>query len=122
MVYTFGTSKPDNIETTIVEIGLELKSGFIMQLKANVPRITGIIQRTPIKNKLREELSRYELADSVPIATENTHIDLLIGNDYYAEIVSLQKVCVGDGLYLLQSKLGWILSGRKDESHNRTMG
>ena len=36
VVYTFGTSKPDNIETPVVEIGLRLNSGFIMRMKANV--------------------------------------------------------------------------------------
>ena len=46
VVYTFGTNKPENIETPVVELGLRLNSGFTMHLKANVvPVITGKIQR-----------------------------------------------------------------------------
>ena len=51
VAYTFGTSKPDNIETPVVEIGLRLNSGFIMRMKANVvPIITGRIQRARVKH------------------------------------------------------------------------
>ena len=43
---------------------------------------------------------------------ERYRIDLLVGNDYYADIVSMKGITICDGLYLLGSKFGWILSGR----------
>ena len=87
-----------------------------MRMKANVvPNITGRIQGARVKPRIREELSKYRLADTIPTSTETTYIDLLIGNDY-ADIVSLQRVNIYDGLYLLQSKFVWILSGRMKES------
>lgn len=44
---TFGTSKPRNIETSIVQLELQLKSGFVLKIKINVvPVITGNIERT----------------------------------------------------------------------------
>ena len=45
-------------------------------------------------------------------AVKNVIIDLLIGNDYYADIVSMRRITLKDGLYLLVSKLGWIFSCR----------
>lgn len=44
--------------------------------------------------------------------TQNRLLMILIGNDYYLDIVHSQKMKVSEGLYLLNSKLGWILSGR----------
>ena len=39
-------------------------------------------------------------------------MDLLAGNDYYTDIVSMKRTPICNGLYLLGSKFGWILSGR----------
>ena len=44
----------------------------------------------------------------------------MIGNDHYGEILMSGKLEIDKGLYLLGSKLGWILSGRtntKQESN-----
>ena len=48
---------------------------------------------------------------------------MLVGNDYYQDIILPQKIEVQPGLYLLSSKLGWIVTGRTsepDESENGT--
>ena len=113
MVYTFGSSKPENIETDVVEFGLYLRCGFTMHLRANVINtITGKIQRFCVKDDVREKSKCYELFDTLPSVAESTYVDLLVGNDYYADIVLLQSVVINNGLYLLQSKVGWVLSGR----------
>ena len=113
-IYTFGTTKPRSIETPVVEVNMLLKSGFTMKIKANVvPNITGTIERKPIDSKLiKEKLKSYELADTLPLKNQSCNIDLLIGNDYFADIVSMKRISLSNGLYLLGSKFGWILSGR----------
>ena len=68
-----------------------------------------------MKPEVREKLKDYILADTVPSIVESTFIDLLVGNDYYADILSNQRRTLTDGLYLLQSKLAWIPSGRTNE-------
>ena len=119
-VSTFGTSKTRNIETTIVELGIQLKSGFVMKIKANVvPVVTGSIERTPIQsNVLRTKLKTFELADNLPKSPETTNFHLLIGNDYYNDIVSTKRIEVTNTLYLLGSKFGWILTGRVPSSED----
>ena len=97
-----------------------MKGGDDMEISANiVPNITGTIQRKPVRiEKINDFVSLTEnlnLADTVPTVTELGTIDLLIGNDYYLDIITRHKIEVQKGLYLLSSKLGWILSGRTHE-------
>ena len=75
--------------------------------------VTGSFGRKPINNKpVKKELQEYELADILPSSCEKCDTDLLIGNDYYADIVSMKSITLKVGFYLLGSKLGWILSGQ----------
>ena len=120
-IYTFGTTKPKEIETPIVELGIQLKSGFVMNIKANVvPDVTGEIERRPIKSTdIKKKLLTYQLADNLPASIESNKIHLLIGNDYYTDIVSLKRIEITDTLHLISSKVGWILTGRL-KSENST--
>ena len=52
------------------------------------------------------------MADSIPSEKEISTIKLLIGSDYYLELITAEKMELEPGLYLFGSKLGWILSGR----------
>ena len=47
-------------------------------------------------------------------------MELLIGNDYYCDLVSSEREKAGPGLYLLGSHLGWILSGRMPTDEKKT--
>ena len=113
-IYTFRTTKPKCIKTPVAEVTMILKSGFTMKINANaVPNITGTIERTPFRSATNKQtLKQYELADTIPVKKESCNIDLLIGNDYYVDIVSTKRIMLSDGLYLFGSKFGWILSGR----------
>ena len=57
-------------------------------------------------------MKQYELVDTITANKESCNIDLLVGNDYFADIVSTKKIMLSDGLYLFGSKFGRILSGR----------
>ena len=50
------------------------------------------------------------MAHSLPEGTFN--IDVLFGNDYYDEIMKTEKINIDNGLYLVNSTLGWMFSGR----------
>ena len=52
------------------------------------------------------------MVDTLPSSCQKCDIDLLIGNDYYADIESMKSTTLKDGLCLLGSKLGWILSAQ----------
>ena len=66
-VFTFGSTKPKEFKTPVVEFGLELKNGEMLEIRANVvPKITGMIQRVPINSEQLEPLIKeHQLADSL---------------------------------------------------------
>ena len=89
-----------------------------------MPQIAESIQRRPVNPKTLDNWdylwNEFSLADDLPIERETSSVELLIGNDYYLDVILPQKVEVQPGLYMLGSKLGWILSGRTSELVERT--
>ena len=107
-------TKPRCIETPVVEVTMILKSGFTMKIKANFgPNITGTIERKPFRSEtIKQTLKQYELVDRILIKKESCNIVLQVGNYYYADIVSTNRIMLSEGLYLVGSKFGRMLSGR----------
>ena len=89
-----------------------------------VPQIAGSIQRLPVNLKSFRNWAylwgEFPLVDDLHKETESSSVELLIGNDYYLDTILPQKIEVQAGLYMLGSKLGWILSGRTSEITNDT--
>jgi len=56
-------------------------------------------------------ISANRLADSVPANLEPSNVDLLIGSDYFWSIVGTEKITLPSGLFLVSSKIGYILTG-----------
>ena len=87
-----------------------------MTLYANVlKQITGSIQRSPLAQKDLEFLKTIpaeRMADCLPNTLENTTIDLLIGSDYFWDIIESDKVTLPSGMFLLPSKFGYIVTGK----------
>ena len=107
-VFIFGSTKPKEFKTLIVKFGLELKNREMIEIRANlVSKITGMIQRMLINSELLGPLIKdYQLAASLPKELEVSTVELLIGNDYYCDLVSSERQKVGPGLYFF-----WISSG-----------
>ena len=115
-VVTFGTNKPKTINCKLSNVRVCLKDKTFMTMKVTVvPHITGKINRVPMKAKdiefLHKEFSHGLLADTVLCHPESTAIDMLVGSDYYFDLLEPCKMDLGGGLYLFNSKLGWILGG-----------
>ncbi|MEW8545651.1 MAG: hypothetical protein AB2693_19185, partial [Candidatus Thiodiazotropha sp.] len=94
--------------------------GSTLTISANVvPQIAESIKRRPIHLASLDNWeylwTKFALADDLPSETETASVDLLIGNDYYLDLILPQKIEIHSGLYLLGSILGWILSGRTSE-------
>ena len=113
-VFTFGASKPEKIATPIIIVFLKPKKGNTVSIKASVvPEISGNIQRTPIKIDNQFKIIRkYELADTLPKHTESSSIGILIGNNYYNDIMSTERIKILEGLYIIKPKFGWMINGR----------
>jgi len=104
------------VKTKSAHLALQLKDGSLMNITVHlVPQITGTLHRASIDEKI--EVDKNLLADSLPDDGMYT-LQLLIGNDYYWELfpAHAEKREVTPGLYLIDSKLGFLLSGRTDVS------
>lgn len=128
---TFGSKETKVIKTYSTTVTLRLNNGQYMDVSASiVPVISGNIQRKRFDigsmENLEHILNSVDLADTIPTENEYSSIELLIGNDFYLDIILPQKIEVQPGLYLLSSKLGWLLTGRTslsmdDESTDTNM-
>jgi len=124
-VVTFGTDRPKTVECKLSNVQLCLKDKTFMTMKVTVvPNITGKISRVPMKPKdiefLKNEFNPDLLADTIPCHFEPTLVDMLIGSDYYFDLLEPHKMDLGGGLYLFNSRLGWVLGGRiNDTTVNR---
>ena len=79
-----------------------------------VPQIAGSIQRRPVNLKSIKNWgylwTEISLAGDFPNVRETSSVDLLIGNNYYLDIILPQKIEMQKGLYMLGLKLGWMLA------------
>ena len=113
------------IKSPSTKVNITLRNGHSLQIHANVvPSITGDVYRGPIHAASLQKgdrfLNQFDLADTLPCQRESSTIDILVGNDYYLDLILSKKVEVQPGLYLLESKLGWLLSGRTSENTVKT--
>ena len=117
---TFGSDKPKTVKTVQTKWSIRLNNGQYLDISANiVPVISGSVQRKALRfydsQNIDNLVKSLDMADTIPTKTESSEIELLIGNDYYLDIILSQKIEVQPGLYLLASKLGRILTGRTHE-------
>ena len=97
MLVTFGSEKPKRAETRNTKLDIVLKDGRIMKINANVvPQIAESIQRRPVNLKSLDNWkclwNEFSLADDLPSKGEISSIDLLIGNDYYLDMILPKKL------------------------------
>jgi len=115
-ISTFGAVKARDIDAHVVSFKMKAKDGSFMLLSANVlKQITGIIHRSPLLQKDLEFLKlipQDQLADTIPNAAETTIVDILIGADFFWNVMGNDKVVLPSGMFMLQSKLGYIVTGR----------
>ena len=117
---TFGSDKPRIVKTVQTKLSIRLNNDQYLDISANiVPVISGFVQRKALRfydsQNIDHLVKSLDMADTIPTETESSEIELLIGNDYYLDISLSQKIEIQPGLYLLASKLGWILTGRTNE-------
>lgn len=120
---TFRCDTPKTVKTTQTRLWIKLNIGQQLDISANiVPFISCSVQRKELKlcssQNLKYLIKSLDMADTIPSETESSTVELLVGSNYYLDIILPQKIEVQPGLYLLVSKLGWILTGRTSESES----
>ncbi|XP_065883107.1 uncharacterized protein [Dysidea avara] len=67
---------------------------------------------TAIRFRVLLSISPEKMADTVPKDVEPVNVDLLIGSDYFWTILGTEKLTLPSGLFLISSKIGYILTGK----------
>ena len=107
--------RPGTIISPIVELDICLRNRKTLRIRANVlSPVVCKVPRSPLDlhkwGKFLPPL--HELADVLPAQKDFCPIDLLIGGDYLEQILLAGRYPISSsGLYLRNSKLGYIISG-----------
>jgi hypothetical protein len=114
VVNRFASGSSLTIETKSTNLELQMRNGQTMRIPVTVvDTITGNIHRTPVNLPEVHRITKtLVMADAVPTQAHSQPLEMLIGNDYWADLVTGERIPVIPGLYLLSSHFGWILSGR----------
>ena len=117
---TFGSNEPSSLSTNKTNFIINQSDGSKKEINARICKtITGNVIRNRIDTKQFDHIWKgLKLADDPPTETRQYKIDILIGNDYYDEIMKTDKIEVQKGLYLINSSLGWMFSGRVSDGLN----
>ena len=125
-VSTFAANHSKELDTYIVKFDVILKDGSSVKLEANVlKQLTRPIHRRPLQSsdiQFLKALSPECLADSIPETSETANIDILIGADYFWQFINGHKIVLPSGMFLIPSKLGYLLTGKYPEladDHNK---
>ncbi|XP_045503995.1 uncharacterized protein LOC123700724 [Colias croceus] len=87
------------------EVNIEVRAYILKTISTSLPS-------THIKTNC-SELQMLPLAD--PTYHTPGRIDMLLGADVYCKIIEEGLVKLSDGLVVQKTRLGWIISGRRDE-------
>ena len=112
-VAPFANENPREQTYPIVSLNVILANGEAKKIDCHVvPIISVPLHRAELKMENYSILKEVKLADPVPHVKETFTLDLLIGQNYYEQLVcESQQIALGDNLKLTKSKFGWILSG-----------
>ena len=124
---TFGSNDIQHMEAATTKLAIHLLNGERQVITATiVPTITGPVTRTRLPSSLvHETLQHLPLADNYTGDARSSTIQVLLGNDFYHDLVLPDRRQIAPSLYLLDTRLGWIVSGRlstsKDSSINNDL-
>ena len=119
-IATFGSNKGCVKVCPIVGVGMCLNGYPTMVLKLYVmPTICEPLVEQPIAACIKQypHLAGLNLADSAHVGSDMP-VDMLIGADYYWQLVTGSISRGSDGPIAVHTKLGWVLSGPTSHAEN----
>ena len=110
---SFGCTDRKQQTLEYTEVTVQLADGSKKTLSVNVvPTITSPILKLPVDTRAHPELRNFHLAEPLCDTEERVTIDILVGGDFYHDLVLPERVTFSDGLILLNSKFGYICAGK----------
>ena len=114
-IATFGSERGEPKVCPVVTVGMDVKDHpHLYPVLCVVPTICEPLVGQPIAECIKgnKQLASLELAD----LSESNSVDILIGSDYYWQVVT-REICKGEGGPTgIPTRLGWVLSGPIESS------
>ena len=111
-VCTFGTKETKDFRSKLVKLDVMTLKNRPMRIKVNtIPCITHDMARNRLPFADAADYHSLQLADDYFSEQGEYSIQLLIGNDYYFKFVLSERRPMKDGLFLVSTRLGWMLTG-----------
>ena len=115
---TFGDERYTKQQCDVVQLRLQGSQGEIEISALCFPKICSAVSaKVNIDNY--EHLQGLQLADTSIAETSQQNIDVLIGSDYYFDVVSGDVIRDNNGTVAMTSLFGWILSGLTSVEESR---
>ena len=110
----FGSESCNRRKCDVVRLNLQGRDDVIEVMALSFPRICSPLPRH-VELHQCSNLQELDLADRPPLdkASESSDctVDVLIGSDYYWDVVEGEIVRGAEGIVAVRSKFGWLLSG-----------
>ncbi len=115
-IKTFGNASPKIYDSRLVHFDLLLNDGNSLPIEANVQdELTRNLHLEALSTEdveFLQNLPANYVASDIPFTAKDFMPDILIGNDYFWDIVQMSRKTLPSGLHLISSKLGLLLGGR----------
>ena len=110
----FGSESCSRRKCDVVRLNLQGRDEVIEVVALSFPRICSPLPRQ-VELHQCSNLQELDLADRPPLDeasnSSDSSVDVLIGSDYYWDVVEGEIIRGAEGLVAVRSKFGWLLSG-----------
>ena len=107
---TFGNEQFNKRKCDLITVRLQVKQGEEIEISAlSFPAICSPLQ-VPVEIDRYPHLQDLDLADASP-SEHSSDVDMLIGSDYYWDVIIGDLKRSNNGPVAVSSKFGWLLSG-----------
>lgn len=112
-------TEPRNVKSYEIEVS-SLDDSFKTKLIfKETPSICGSIPRIKVDRWINQlKNANIQLADVAVEENDNPTVRLLIGSNYWGLLITSAPVTLGNGLYAVNSKFGWTISGTEGTCSN----
>ena len=115
---TFGMEEFNKRKCDVIKVRLLTKQGKEVEITALSYHAICSPLQIPIRLQQYPHLQELDLADTSASKHLSYKVDLLIGSDFYWDVVTGDIMCGNKGPTAMSSKFGWLLSGPVNAGNN----
>ena len=102
VTFNLWNKKPQHLDAYVVHFNIIVKYGSSLSLHANMlQQITSPIRRGPLHQadvEFCQDIALERLADDIPVQSNSVAIDILVGSDYFWNIIDEDRITLLSGL------------------------